>query len=47
MRTFTWLSIVAAAVVIVPAWTAPAWLVVLAAVMVATTGVRALLGKEV
>ena len=46
MRTFTWLALVGAAVVIVPPWSPPPLLTFVVGVAVATVGVRALLGKE-
>lgn len=42
MRAFTWATLAAAAVVIVPPWSPPAWLTVTVAVMLFIVAVNAL-----
>lgn len=46
MSGFTWATLVATAVVIVPPWSPPAWLIVVTAIMLAVTAVRALNGRS-
>ena len=45
MSSLTWVAICAGAVAIVPAWTPPAWYLVLTGVLLLLVGVRALNGR--